>query len=110
MTAAPRRRFFLSVLAFCLAFFAVWFAASASGTAERRNQDLMTSQLELFRDAMDEQNKATAELAKRILALDKAFHGLKSVRNQDAKILSDLEQRTSEMRNHLGESRKQNVA
>ena len=74
------------------------------------NRTAVTSQLELFRDAMDEQNKATAELAKRILALDKAFHGLKSVRNQDAKILSDLEQRTSEMRNYLGESRKQNVA
>ena len=100
----------LSVLAFFLAFTAVWLAASANGTAERRNRDLMTSQVKIFRNAMTEQNQATAELARRLLALEKAFHGLKSVRNQDAKILSDLEQRTSELGNRLGESRERNVA
>lgn len=100
----------LSVLAFFLAFFAVWFAASANGIAERKSRDLMTSQIKLFRNAMAEQNKATADLAKRLLTLEKAFHGLKTVRSQDAKILSDLEQSSSELRNDIGASRKRNVA
>ena len=100
----------LSVLAFFLAFFAVWFAAAANGTAERKSQNLMTKQVKIFRNAMAEQNKATSDLAKRLLVLEKAFHGLKHVRNEDAKILSDLEQGSSELRNNLGENRKRNVA
>ena len=100
----------LSVLAFFLAFFAVWFAAAANGTAERKSRNLMTTQIKIFRNTIDEQNKATADLAKRLLLLEKAFHGLKDVRNQDAKILSDLEQSSSELRSNLGQSRKRNVA
>lgn len=100
----------LSVLAFVLGFFAVWFAASTNGMAERKSRDLMTTQIKIFRNAMAEQNKATAELAKRFLVLEKAFHGLKNARSQDAKILSNLEQNSSDSRNPAGESRKQNVA
>ncbi|MDP7650190.1 MAG: hypothetical protein QGF38_00605 [Rhodospirillales bacterium] len=100
----------LSVLAFFLAFFAVWFAAAANGTAERKSRNLMTKQNKIFRNAMAEQNKATADLAKRLLVLEKAFHGLKNVRNEDAKILSALEQGSSELRNNPGENRKRNVA
>ena len=100
----------LSVLAFFLAMTAVWLAASANGMAERRSRDLMTSQIKIYRNAMAEQNKATADLARRMLALEKAFHGLKSVRNQDAKILSEIEQRTSDLGNRLGAGRKRNVA
>ena len=74
----------LSVLAFILGFFAVWFAASANSVAERTSRDLMTTQIKIFRNAMAEQNKATAELAKRLLTLEKAFHGLKNARSQDA--------------------------
>ncbi|MDP6787965.1 MAG: hypothetical protein QGI13_12640 [Rhodospirillales bacterium] len=100
----------LSVLSFFLAFFAVWFAAAANGTAERKSRDLMTTQIKIFRNAMDEQNKATAELAKRMRVLEKAFHGLKNVRDQDARLLSDLEQGSSVSRSNPGESRKRNVA
>ena len=100
----------LSVLAFILGFFAVWFAASASSVAERLSRDLMTTQIKIFRNAMAEQNKATAELAKRLLTLEKALHALKNARSQDAKVLSNLEQSSSNSRNQVGESQNWNVA
>jgi septal ring factor EnvC (AmiA/AmiB activator) len=100
----------VSVLAFFLAIFAVWFAASANGIAERTSQNLMKAQIKIFRNAMDEQNKATADLAKRVLTLEKAIRGLRNIRDQDAKLLSSLEQGSPEMRNPLGEGRKRDVA
>ena len=64
----------LSVLAFILGFFAMWFAALANSVAERMSGDLITTQIKILRNAMAEQNRATAELAKRLLTLEKAFH------------------------------------
>ena len=100
----------LSVLAFFLAFFAVWFASSANGISERTNQNLMKAQIKIFRNAMAEQNNATADLAKRVLTLEKAFRGLKSIRDEDARLLSNLEKSSSELRDHLGDDRKRDVA
>ena len=100
----------LSVLAFFVAFAALWCAAAAQHGVERRNEEFTRAYLKSVNGAVTESNRVVAEVMNRLAALEKAFQDFKTNRTHDTEVLKTLEQRTREIRAQMVERTQRDVA
>ena len=100
----------LSVLAFFVAFVAVWCVAAVQNRVDRQNKEFVNSQVQAFQSTLAENAKSVTDLTRRLIELEREVREFRSTRDQDAEILSSLEERTGELRTRLVEDRKRSAA